>query len=402
MRPNLRKAEDVLWERFYRADTHLFYEYDASDATRLPTDEDIRARIPNTAGWKTGMEDCCLNGGALLDGYVTAWRVTGDPEWADKARETFLGLARLGDIPRRPGFVARGLAPGSSEVYPNSSADQYTTWVVGMFAFATSPLANDAERRLAADLVVQVARLVESFHDDIPTIDLERSIFGDTSAIRPDRACRLLLFYRVAHALSGDARWGDLYRRKLEQDDRARLMARFGPEPCAMDENHHAHFQSQSAWRTLCELEDDPAIRSAYEDAMVACARHVVHTIDTWNAWAASPHDEAPRWRDVWADYIQRYPDVDYTDPAGRKVFTLMYTQRNPALMTDLKGMRNPMDALAICMMCPDEALRREAAERARPALESYDFSRVRFGTALACVGGGYWRGVETGLLPGY
>ena len=400
MLPNVRRADDVLWERFYRPDMGLFYEYDPSDASRFPSPEEVAARIPNTAGWKTGMEDCCLNGGAILDGYVSAFRVTNEQEWADKAREVFHGLLRLGDIPQRKGFVARGFAPGRTDVYPNSSADQYTTWFAGVWAYASSSLADDAEKVGAARLVANACRLIESFNHDIPTMEMKPSIFGDTSAIAPDRSCRILMFYRIAHDLTGDTHWLDLYMRKLEEDGRGRLRSRFGPEPCEVTANHHAHFQSQIAWTVLAELEDDPTILAEYLESMVSCARHVVHTIDCWRDWPRGSHDEPRRWRDVWKDYFRENPDVDYTDPKGRQVFTEMYADGAPGFMNDLKAMRNPLDALAICMLCPDQPIRAQAAERAAPALESLDFSLVRFGTALACLGTGYWRGVEAGHFP--
>ena len=216
MTDNLRRGHDALWARFFCDETDLIYDRRMRVPDDFPTEEEIAREIPSAAGWGTGMEDCCLTAGFVLPALLRAHRVEGAEAWALKARKLFRGLVRLGTISGVPGYVARGFAPGRTDVYPNSSADQYTSYVYALWRFAQWPEATDGEKEQATALVVDVAKRVEAFDGDIPRKDGRPSIYGDTSTIEPGRACRLLMFYRAAHVMGGDAHWHSRYMESVE------------------------------------------------------------------------------------------------------------------------------------------------------------------------------------------
>jgi hypothetical protein len=408
---NLRRAHDAFWQRFFDARTNLVYDIEFTDAAQFPTREEIAARIPSTGGWRTGMEDCCLDGGWMLDGLIEAHRVTGHQEWAAKARQLFEGLVMLGEVSSTPGFVARGVVPGRSDIYPNSSADQYTSFVWAMWAFFHSPLADECDKLRATKLVCEVAQLVHDFGGDIPTDAGEPSIYGDTSAFLPDRGCRLLMFYKAAHNLSGEAKWNRLYREKVEEQGRARLRRHFGP--AAMGPMHSLHnvFQSQAAFRLLFECEDDMELKTAYRQTLKNQALAVIDQIDLWREkLERAPLLIAPgRWRDLWPVFRARYPDCDTSTDVGRKVFHRVYAElkddyenyppgpRTGAPVAYQPSLRAEIEAIAILLMCEDKYLQREAAKRAAPMLREVDWNRVGDARDIVCLEGAYWRGVAAG-----
>lgn len=397
MHPKVRAFHDRLWRHFFDRRSNLFYEY-RQDDDAFPTPAEVAAGIPNPAGWATGMEDCCLNGGWILDGLLLAYETTGADEWADKARVVWSGLSRLGTISRTPGFVARGHRPGRTDIYPNSSPDQVTAYVCALCQWCQSPLATAADRRLAAEVAAAICRLIESFDFDLPTEDRRPSIYGNTADIAPDRAGRLLLFLKAGAWLTGDAHWAAVYRTKLEESDRARLRCIHEPEPIGT--NLHARFQSQAAWRVLATLETDETVRAAIREALLANARSVRHRIDDWRVWQRGPHGPPPPWRPGWNEYCRRQPNADRVTLEGVRGFLHYLHEQSPTFVNDQKHVRQAFDALGIVMMAPDAALRAEAARRGWTALLEVDPSLIHFGTALACLEAGYWRAVQAGLMP--
>lgn len=392
------RAHDALWGRFYRAESRLFYEREFTDDGDFPTDREIAGCVPNTTGWATGMEDCCLNGGWILDGLLCAHAATKDASWAAKAREVFLGLARLGSLAPLRGFIVRGTAPSRDDYYPNSSADQATSFVCAMVRYAASPVARLVEREMARDLVERVARLVEGFHDDLPTADGKPSIYGDTSTMHPGRACRLLLIYKAAHALTGENHWADAYRARATAGDGARPRCHFPSEPVAREQNLHAHFQSQAAFRVLFDIESNAALKACYGKALDATATAVLAWAGGWGGWRFDEAGPDLSWRECWRRFLEENPGPHAHDLQGQMPFVRFQRLLTPGICHDLAELRRPVEAFAICMMAENPALRAAAAQRVGPV----DFGKVRISTAIACLEGAYWRGVTSGLFPAH
>jgi hypothetical protein len=416
---------------FYNSENNLFYEVEFTDPSQFPTRAEVAMSIPSPRGSGTGMEDCCLNGSWILDGLLSAHRVTGDKEWADKARKVFQGLVSLGAAGRTKGFVARGFAPGRRDIYPNSSTDQFAGFIYAMWAYAKSRVCSADERKTATELVVNVARLVESFHDDIPTDNMEPSIYGDTSAMKPDRACRLLQFYKAAYDLSGDKRWQDVYMDRVEHNNRARLDCYYGSphvDPMFLTHAVYGYFQSQAAQRLLYETEGDPEIRDAYRRAMSATAAVHMPKIDLWRERIAAPprHVIPGEWKLYWGAFVKEQPiwglpqaflseeglrrDVglgafrQFVKENRERILAEASRYGKPELLTRavtrLPSLQVPVEVVAIAMLSEDIELKREAARKGWEILSSVDFSRAGSCNDLCCVAGAYWRGAEAGLFP--
>lgn len=411
MHPNLHRAHLALWQKFFCPETNLIYDTAFHEPAHLPTTEEIYASIPNCAGWGTGMEDCALTAGFVLDAMVTAHRVTSEECWAGRARQIFRGLVKLGQVSRTRGFVARGFAPGSTAIYPNSSADQYTSFVYGLWRYARSPIARPAERQTATELIVDVALLVESFDHNIPREDMRPSIYGDTNTIEPGRACRILEFYKAAYDLSGDRHWQEVYMQKVEEKGRARLACHYGPEVWPLNRNVHAVVQSQVAFRLLYETENDAGIRAAYKAALRAEAQSVIGRIPLWREIVARPMGKAlpPQWRRFWPSFIQKYPEYNPAVLEDVRKFS-QYCRDHAAELPPpadvlaaaepaLPWLRHQTESLATVMLCEEDDLRCEAAREAWPMLTEVDWTKVAQAGVWECLDLGYWRGVEAGVF---
>jgi len=412
MHPNLRRGHDALWHRFFDARTNLIYDTPFHEPADLPTPEEVAASQPSCAGWGTGMEDCALSGGFVLDGMVAAHRVTGDEEWALKARKIFHGLVALATIHGVRGYVARGRAPGREDVYPNSSTDQYTSFVFGMWSFARSSIATDGEKAKAAELLVDIARRVEAHGGDIPRIDGRPSIYGDSSAFEEGRACRLLQVYRAAHELSGDAHWQDLYMEKVEENDRARLTCHYGPEIWPLNRNTHGVNQSQAAFHLLYKTEADPEIREAYRKALRAEALSVANRIPLWREKLRADTQQScpPNWRTRFEAFLREHPDYDPGEAeevqawhawgrAHGAEFPSTAEMEKRAILA-LPWLRHQTQSLVTVVLSDDEDLKRQVAGEAWAMLTEADWSLVAHAGVWECLDQCYWRGIESGMFP--
>ena len=305
MHPNIERAHRESWEKFFYPKTGLFYEWRFNSDADFPSVDLVSTKIPGSNGGRGGgLIDCCLLSGFKMEGILWGYRVSGDKLFADEARQLFKGLSLLGTVSKTKGFIPRGVAPGRTDYYPNSSVDQYTTFISGVWRYATSGLASDAEKTLASDMVVNACRLIESFHHDIPTLDMEPSIFGDLSALNCGRAERLLQFYRTAYALSGDRHWLDLYHEKMEEHDRARLKATLGPQRQNPYTSFHGVIQSQVSLRALLDMEEDETIRAYYRKTLSDHATRVMAKIDRWYEYTQPFYDVSDdAFETVWAEF---------------------------------------------------------------------------------------------------
>jgi hypothetical protein len=108
---------------------------------------------------------------------------------------------------------------------------------------------------------------------------------SDIEAIRSDRSTRLLEIYLVAHAITGDPHWRDVYLAKVREANSGRLRTvldprqlryTYVPRDLARGAEHAdiaTIWQTQYSLVPLVELETDPALKSAWKEAMATCSR---------------------------------------------------------------------------------------------------------------------------------
>lgn len=293
-------AWNAAWTNFYSPQTKLFYDFletlePGETLESLPTPEEVRALDPNPCGYGTGMEDCAISGGIILDALIDRY-ANEETRGADaaslerikgQAKDVFAGLELLATVSGSPGFVARGVSPKAPGVcYINSSRDQVTHLTLAVWEYFRSPLSDAETRGRAAAILFAVAdrmtRNVTLENDyDFLCSDGSRCRIGicRMANVEDHEAARLTVIYAVA--------W-DAARRLGNADKTDEYWTRWraiAPETVAQSahimENEdllrrmppYAYLQMQESLNVLYRLEDDPALKEKLGTTLTFIAR---------------------------------------------------------------------------------------------------------------------------------
>ncbi len=269
------ECEAVLWNEFFEPSTELLYDYRTTLAhnTRfdhLPTVEEIAARIPNPCGWSTGMEDSVINGGLLLATLCTQYDVTHDDTVKTHAQAIFRGLERCGTISGVRGFVARSISPRDGKsFYPESSRDQYTHFIAGLYEYFMSPISSEVERGRIIDLLSSVAEHLETVvspENDytIPRADNQfpRSGVCKMWNVGAHEAARLPMAYAAAYAITKDRHWYELFQKYAEPAVEMSL------ELLPQKYLAYALLQMQTSLKLIYEVAGEPSLKEKTAEAM--------------------------------------------------------------------------------------------------------------------------------------
>lgn len=196
-------------DRYYRKETGLIYDWISSfePAKRfehLPNAEEISRQIPNPCGWGTGMEDSALHGGMMLAALCHRDR----DEDTGFSERLFDGMRSLGTVHGKRGFVARSISPRDGKsCYINSSRDQYTLFVYGLWRFYQSGRKQSGQRAEIRSLLTGIAEYCEN-RTEILRLDGRPGLVSRlTGRIGLHEILRPAMFFAAASAVSGDRHW---------------------------------------------------------------------------------------------------------------------------------------------------------------------------------------------------
>ena len=195
-----RQIHDIL----FHPGTGMVYDYVTSHDPNhrfdhLPSPEEIAAGFPNPCGWSTGMEDCALNGGILLD--LMRFRGWENSVFAAKIAE---GVIRCGTVHGQDGFIARGISPHDGKsCYSNSSRDQFTLAVYGMWRFlkgcAISGILRENGIRFLRSVANYCERTITPEHRyNLLRLDGHQAVVSSLWDCDPHEAMRLPMIYGIA------------------------------------------------------------------------------------------------------------------------------------------------------------------------------------------------------------
>lgn len=214
--------EEYVQGRLFYRPTGLIYEFTGDDPNAFPTVREISRLYPNPVGYGTGMEDSMLNGGALLDGYVARFERTGtDEPFAHALANGMLTCAENG----KDGFLPRSLSrdDGKSH-YIDSSIDQYTMFVFGLYRLYFSGMATENEKERIARAFSRIADRAQRNVTRENAWDMLREDGGHTlvtrmrgESIGPHGHCRLPMLYAAAYRVTGDEKYDRLYRAVIDE-----------------------------------------------------------------------------------------------------------------------------------------------------------------------------------------
>jgi len=185
------------------------------------------------------------------------------------------------------GFIARSicLADGKS-VYPESSRDQYTHYVHGMWKFYNSPLSDAAQRNKMREIVNNVCVYAKKYvtkENDyyFNSIDGKHGIVSKMWEVEPHESARLPMIYAAGWQITGKSCWHDMYKKYALKAAQASL------ELAKTSYLAYALLQMQVLLELLYEVEqEDSSLRDIYLSAMKKAAYYVDH-----KAWLAQIPD---------------------------------------------------------------------------------------------------------------
>ncbi len=303
-------AGELVWTRFYLPEVETFGDYLSSyepgrEQAHLPTVDEVRRQYPNPCGYSTGMEDGAILGGAMLSLFCDQFAVTGEKSLRDDAAKVFSGLRRCATVHGVSGFVARNVCPGDGRsIYLNSSRDQVTHFVHGLWQYYKSPLSEATQREeiriILADVAERMIDFVTPENDyDFCRADGKRCPLGICRMweVQAHEAARLPMIYAAAWDTTGEKRYREQWRKYVTEA--IRLSATPDPEKPA-----YALLQMQISLELLHSLESDPTLKASILDRMVhvrsLAARRFISTRDKLAKKSAEEMSMlGPDWRHV-------------------------------------------------------------------------------------------------------
>jgi hypothetical protein len=380
----------LTWERLYHPRTSLFYDFVSSydPAHRfdhLPTPEEIGQIIPNPNGWSTGMEDSAINGGVMLAAVCDRYDATGEDSLRKAAERIFAGLELCAGLSPRKGFILRSVSPiDGRSYYPESSRDQVTHFVHGLWCYAHSPLCGAAERSrvvaVMADVCADMERAVTPEHDY--HYGRENGIPGGVSKmwgehVQPHEIFRLPMVYAVGWDVTGDPHWRDLALRFARDG-----MDLAGRLDAAGMNNAYALFQHQVSLEVLSHVDlGDAVLRTRMCDLMQGVAAGMDRFMDAFNTHAdvdVATLDlcnwrSGPRW-------VRTFIDGDYWGAEWSEAFRHAFSP-----------LREAAETLLCILMAGHGALSGKRLDLLTRTLTAPD-PRLAFNYAMIYPQAAYWR----------
>jgi hypothetical protein len=265
---NIEKASNMVWSRFYLPEVQTFGDYLSSydksqEQKHLPTAEEVRRQFPNPCGYSTGMEDGAILGGAMLSVLCDQFEVTKDPALSDKAESVFAGLKRCVTVHGVKGFVARNVCPeDATSIYINSSRDQVTHFVHGLWRYYHSAMPGEATKQQIRTILSEVAERMIAFVTPENDFDFCRADGAHCPLgicrmwkVQPHEAARLPMIYAAAWDVTREER----YLKKWREYAAEAIAQSADP---GENKPAYALLQMQCSLELLHQLEPDPALKA--------------------------------------------------------------------------------------------------------------------------------------------
>ena len=202
-------------------------------------------------GYGAGIEDVAYQNGMLLFALCDAEEATGNVYFAQVARRIAGGLRRLSTLSPVPGFVPRGPHPDGKSYYPDSSRDQHSLYVCGLWRYYHSRLASAADKDWIRTVAGQIVRRLEKNGWSILAEDdsVEAHAGGSILPPTPMDAALLFVMLAAAHDLTGDAHWQEVSERFGREKDGMRWKL-LDAEIDRTEKGRWDLFSNQDAFRT--------------------------------------------------------------------------------------------------------------------------------------------------------
>ena len=389
----MQNTWDFVWNRLFDGRTGMFYNYltgsEPDAATKyLPEPELIRALVPNPGGYGTGMEDCMLNAGIMMDAVISRYEATGDESMREYAAAIWRGMELDATVSPQKGFLPRGVSPADCRShYIDTSRDQYTNWFWGAYRLYFSDLSDDGQKESIRSCLIAMAEKMEA--DVIPEnhwnflredgeIGVAGQMWGDIS---PHEFLRLPMLYLLTWKTTGNPHWREQYFRY--RDEALTKTTDFVPLSGAS----YVGIQVQESVRLVYDLDGDSAVRET-------CLRFLKRMTEPYEALAIRQAKElmTPEGRE-WLKIPYLRWDKAKARYAGFHGGKGYYTPEPSDFREQLSyyPLRAVGEGIAVAATCPGRKVSPEAAQ-ALTAMEDYvDYDLHRTCAPIALLTA-YWR----------
>jgi hypothetical protein len=305
----------------------------------LPSPEQIRKEIPNPCGWTTPLEDCAISLGMYMHALINAWEKSKEQEFKEKAQKIFSAFLKLGRASKKRGFIPRGLHPEGA-YYPNSSVDQYTMYVFGLWAYHESKIATAQERKSIKEIMQAI---LERLHEDqfyIKREDGKDGIYGDLPSMNDAcRATRLLQIILAGAHITGEHKWLRIYEKKKREAHSARLstIERGVQSPSAF----YPIMQNAYALYQLLDLEEEKEARRVYLQALKKAGEQAMDFLYLYKSY-----DEKHL-----SDGFDMHWERALKESEGERDYVRRWWSARPALAHIAKYAREPLEAAIVLLL---------------------------------------------------
>lgn len=389
----LTRTWDFVWQCLFDDRTGMFYNHrvgtEPDGATKyLPEPDMIRQLIPNPGGYGTGMEDCMLNAGIMMDAVISRYEATGDKTMGTYAARIFKGMELDATVSPQKGFLPRGVSPVDCRShYIDTSRDQYTNWFFGAFRLYFSPLATDEQKWSIRRCLTAMAEKFEA--DVVPEnnynflredgkIGVVGQMWGD---IHPHEFLRLPMLYLLTAKTTGDPHWMELYLRYRDEAVEKSLdyVPLSGPS--------YAALQLQYSLRAVWEMEEDEGTKIALLGLMLKLASSYEKMAEQKAQELMTP--EGAQWLAIpyttWQKSKFRYAGYH----GGMAYFTPEPSDFREHLT--YYPLRAVGEGIAIAALCPGYKVAEEAVEALVQMADFVDYDKHATCAPIALLDG-YWR----------
>jgi len=375
-------AHSEIWRRFIDAHGLMLDFADLDGSVSLPTPEECRQGKPNALGWWSPIENGAMFNGLYLDAALLRWRRTQSAEDGAKARRLMEGLLLLNSISDVPGFVGRGVSADGKSHYAMGSNDQTLPWFLGLWRYWESALATAAEKTRIARHLVTTAEAIERLGWKMPA-EPPFGTRGSFEGFHFEEVSRKLFVLKLLHAVTGEARWWELYEQELAARGGDKNLSK--REICAdgmvfwySPRHNWTSCAAVGALRGLWELETDASLKAAYAAGLAASARLAAETLPL-----ALQFDNADtsrfemNWRVMNAEWRPQTTEQEAQELAQAQL--RHFLKQAPRRGRETAFVREPTAAAWIVTLCPDPAVvapHRAAVER---VIAHYDYARLYY-----------------------
>lgn len=283
----MEQAWEQLTQTLFCPRTNLIYDSISTPSgperfEHLPAVDEIQRSLPNSLGWGTGMEDSMLNAGSAMD--LCILRAKLEPGKRASAR-TFAasllkGMELCATVHGKRGYVVRSVSHRDGKsCYPESSVDQFTFWVWGLWRYYRSDLSTPAEKEKIRILLTDLASLCEKELADNVALFNPAGEWSKMTILKKTphhAAMRLPMFYAAAYDATGDVHWLKCYQKAFTEG--RRRMETVKPNPW----NAFSIPQHQCSMRLCYEVDTDPEHREFLRKQMRSVAGEAETILRKW------------------------------------------------------------------------------------------------------------------------